>query len=309
MPHRDFPEYGPIQRRRGTQPAQHMATPIKDESYTGTTIPMRTQPRPGATPDPYLRESVHGSRSGRPAPRGPQSGYRPRRTGGGWWWKVPLMLLVLLGGAGFAGLAWLDQQYAERIYPNVALQGVNLSQKTRPEAEQVVQAAFGNFLSQPITIHYQGTTWQPTAAQLGIKVNVQRAVAEAYNAGRSNGLIDNLHQVATIYQRGLDLPLRITIDGQALQAYLQQIAAQVEQPSSEASLSIVDAQVQARNSVDGRMVLLDETATDIVSRIQSLQPQVVTLRTSQLKPQLSSDAIAEARRTTEAILKIGRAHV
>lgn len=302
MPHRDFPEYGPIQRRRGTQPSGHMATPINDESYTGTTIPMRTQPRPAATPDPYLRESGHGSRPGRPAPRGTQPGYKPGRSGGGWWWKVPLMLLVLLGGAGFAGLAWLDGQYAERIYPNVALQGVNLSQKTRPEAEEAVQAAFGNFLHQPITIHYQGTTWQPTPAQLGIKLNVQRAVSEAYNAGRSNGLIDNLRQVATIYQRGLDLPLRITIDGQALQAYLQQIAAQVEQPSTEASLSIVDAQVQMRNSVDGRMVLLDETATDIVSQIQSLQPQVVTLRTSQLKPQLSSDAIAEAQRTTAAIL-------
>ncbi len=302
MPHRDFPEYGPMQRRRGTQPSRPMATPINDDAYTGTTIPMRAQPRPGAA-DQYPREQSHTVRPTRASQRGGYGqSYGRRRSGGGWWWKVPLMLLVLLGGAGIAGLAWLDRQYAERIYPNVALQGVNLSQKTRAEAEQAVQAAFAPFLKQPVTIHYQGQTWQPTPAELGIKVNLERAVAEAYNAGRSNGLIENLQQVAAIYQRGLDLPLRITIDGQTLQAYLQGLAVEVEQPPSEAILSIVDAKVQARTSTDGRMVLLDETAAEIVRQVKSLEPQVVTLRTSDLRPQLSSEAIAEARRTTEAIL-------
>lgn len=307
MPQRDFPEYGPIQRRRGSQPTRPMATPMKDEPYTGATIPMRAQPQRSGGSRLHEPDQQAGARKGA-GPQRPPGGseygqsYGRRKSPGGWWWKVPLMLLVLLGGAGFAGLTWLDRQYAERIYPNVALQGIDLSQKTRAEAEHALTAAFDDFLRQPITIQYQGTTWQPTPAELGIKVNVQRAVAEAYNAGRSNGLVQNLRQVATIYQQGLDLPLRITVDGNALNTYLSTIAADVEQPPIEAALTVAEAKVQARDSVDGRMVLLDDTAADIVQQVKLLKPRAVTLRTADLKPLLGTASIAEARRTTEAML-------
>jgi vancomycin resistance protein YoaR len=50
------------------------------------------------------------------------------------------------------------------------------------------------------------------------------------------------------------------------------------------------------------MVLLDETAADIVQQVKSLQPRAVTLRTAELKPQLVTTSISEARRTSEAML-------
>ncbi len=212
------------------------------------------------------------------------------------------MLLVLLVGAGFAGLAWLDREYANRIYPNVALQGIDVSQKTQPEAEAAVKERFDSFLQQPITIKYQDQTWQPTPEELGMRVDLQRAASEAYNAGRGNGLIDNLVQVGTIYQQGLDLPLRITIDGAKLSQYVTSLATNVEQPPTEATLTIAEAKVQTTDSIKGRMVLVDETATEIAQSIQTLQPQVVTLRTTELTPRLSSESIAEARRTAEAML-------
>ncbi|MBV9788732.1 MAG: VanW family protein [Chloroflexi bacterium] len=280
MPHRDFPQYGPIQRRRGGSRPRPLTTPIQEDAYTGATIPMRAASR----------------RAGQaPAPN-------RRRSGRGWWWKLPLMLSVLLVGAGFAGLAWLDREYTNRIYPNVALQGVNLSQKTQAEAKAAVEQKFGSFLKQPITITYQGTTWQPTPEELGVRVDVDRAVNEAYNAGRGNGLVENLQQVGTIYQEGLDLPLRVSIDGNVLNSYLTGIVTELEQPPTEATLTIAEAQVQTTDSVKGRMALIDDTASEVVRSLQTLQPQTVALRTRELEPRLSSDSIAEARRTAEAML-------
>lgn len=233
--------------------------------------------------------------------RTPMSGGRPRRSRG-WWWKIPLLLVVMLAGAAFAGLAWLDQQYTDRIYPNVALQGVDLSQSTKVEAAQKVETAFGAFLDKPVTIKFQGTTWEPTAQELGVRVNLQQEIARAYNAGRGNGLIENVQQVGTIYQQGLDLPLRVSVDGNVLSAYLQRIAAEVDQPGREASLTIADAVAQTAESANGRMVLVDETMAEIEQALWTLQPQVVTLRTAELEPQLTSASIAEARRTVDAML-------
>ncbi len=278
MPQRNFPEYGPIQRRRGPVRPRPMATPMRDDGYTGATIPMRAPAR-RATP---------------PAER--------RRSGSGWWWKAPLIMLALTIGAALAGLTWLDREYTNRIYPNVALQGVNLSRMTLDEAQRSVEARYGAFLEQPITITYQGRVWEPTPEELGIHVNLRRAVTEAYNLGRGNGLVENVRQVASIYQQGYDLPLRVTVDGAMLHAYLQRIAAEVEQPGVEATLSIEGAQAVASDSINGRMVLIDETAADILRALRSLEPQAITLRTSEVKPQLTTASIAEARRTVEAML-------
>ncbi|WP_029215612.1 VanW family protein [Kallotenue papyrolyticum] len=278
MPQRNFPEYGPIQRRRGAVPPRPMAMPMRDEAYTGATIPMRAPRRQVAAP------------------------MARRRGGSGWWWKGALLLLVLLFGAAVAGLAWLDRQYANRIYPNITVQGVDLSRMTVDQAQRALEQKYAAFLERPITIVYQGRAWEPSAAELGIRVDLRRMVAEAYNAGRGPDLVNNLRQIAVISQRGLDLPLRLEVDGVALQRYLQRIAAEVEQPGREASLTIVDAQPRVSESVNGRIVLLDETASDVLRALQRLEPQTVTLRTAEIEPQLTSERIAEAQRTVEAML-------
>jgi vancomycin resistance protein YoaR len=280
MPQRNFPEYGPMQRRRSGARPRQMATPMREDTYTGPTIPMRTVARrPVAVP-----------------------ASRQRRSGSGWWWKAQLIMLALLIGAAFGGLTWLDREFSGRIYPNVSLQGVNVSRMTIDEAAAVAEERYGAFLERPISIAYQGRVWEPTAEDLGIRANLRRAVTDAYNAGRGNGLTENVTQVASIYQSGLDLPLRITVDGAALTSYLQRVAAEVEQPGTEAVLAIHDAQVQSSDSINGRMVLIDETTSDIVRSLQSLEPRTVTLRTSEIRPQLTTQSIAEARRTTEAML-------
>lgn len=278
MPQRNFPEYGPIQRRRGAVPPRPMAMPIRDEAYSGATLPMRVPRRQVAAP------------------------MARRRGGSGWWWKGALLLLVLLVGAAVAGLAWLDRQYANRIYPNITVQGVDVSRMTVDQAQRALEQRYAAFLERPITIVYQGRTWEPSAAELGIKVNLRRVVAEAYNAGRGPDLVSNLRQIAAISQRGLDMPLRLEVDGVALQRYLQRIAAEVEQPGSEATLTIVDAQPRVSESVNGRIVLIDETASDVLRALQRLEPQTVTLRTAAIEPQLTSERIAEAQRTVEAML-------
>jgi len=286
MAPRNFPEYGPIQRRRTSlehpRRSRPMATPNYDQPYTDATVPIRTLPRRVAAL--------------------PRTYEQPRR-GRGWWWKAPLLLLLLMASGAVAGLAWLDNQYRDRILPNVALQGVDLSKNSMPEAQRKIEAAFGDFLAEPIALTYQDRVWHPLPAELGIKVELQRALNEAYRFGRSNGLVANLAQVAQVYQQGRDLPLRITVDERKLSAYLQSIAAEVEQPGQEAALAIVEGRPQATESINGRMVLLDETRQDIQTALRTLKPQSVTLRTTELRPQLTTDGIAEAKRTVEAMLQ------
>src|SRR5919202_2929100 len=126
MKPQDFQDYGPIERRRrngrGLQP---MATPLRGDSYNGETIPMRAVTR-------------------RPPPRGSRTGC----------WLVPMILIIIAGATLLGGLSYLDQRYSGHIYPNVSVQGVNLSEMTPAQAERALHERFDRFLQAPLRFKY-----------------------------------------------------------------------------------------------------------------------------------------------------------
>lgn len=278
MKRQDFQQYGPAQRRGGnSRGLDPMARPIQPGLYSGETLPVYAATR---------RSS-------------------PRKSGGGWWWLIPMVTIIVVLAALLGGLTYLDQRYAGRIYPNVSVQGVALTEMTPAQAVQALRGRFDRFLQAPVRFQYMGRMWSPTADEIGLRVNLEADAAEAMRAGRGNGLLGDLQQIAAIYQQGLDLPLHISVDAGKLQAYIRGAAGDVEQPAREASLTIDPATgtAQVTDSADGRMLLLDDTVADALSGLETLEPQVVAIRTRTLAPMLASKGVAEAKRTVDAMLQ------
>lgn len=271
----DFQDYGPMRRRGRTTKPGDMATP-----YTGPTVSM-----------PVIRRG------------GPPSAQAPRSHGRAWAFLLVLLLLGGVGGGTYAGLRYLDQRYSGRILPNVAVQGVDLTEKTPEEATQLVRERFAPFLAKPVSFEYAGRIWEPSAEEIGVRVNVDEQITAAMHAGRDNGLFRNIVEVWRTYQNGLDLPLTVSVDGPRLQAYVGRIAAELEQPPVEAELGIdaVTAAINHVESREGRMALLDVTVEDVLARLPTLEPHTAPLHLTALKPSLTSAHVAEAKRTIEAM--------
>ncbi len=277
MEPQDFQGYGPIQRRgKPTRPRRDMATPQETPSYAGATLPIRTTTR-------------------RPPPR----------RGSSRWWLGPLIALIVVLAGLLGGLTYLDQRYAGRIYPGVSIQGVDLTEMTAAGAERAVHERFDRFLQAPLRFRYLDRTWEPTPDEIGLQVNIDAQVIEALRTGRGNGLLRDIQQIGIIWQQGLDLPLRITVDARKLQAYLLEIATPLEQPATEAALMIDPAAGTASSteSDDGRMLLVDDTLAEALASLETLEPQVVPIRTQTLEPDLATSDIAEAKRTVDAMLQ------
>jgi vancomycin resistance protein YoaR len=278
MPHYDISGYKLNWRQRRRAPVQREATPVQDHIYTSIVLP-----QPTAAPARSALPTRH-------------------RSNSRWLGVVMLVVLSALIGATAVSLVWLDRMYVGRIYPNVKLQGVDLSHHTLPEAKQTVQRTFHAFLQQPITLSYEDRRWQPAPEELGIAVDLDQSLVDTYNAGRGTGLLANIRPLIGLSQQRFDLPLQMEVDAERLRAYLQRVAAEVEQPAREATLTVTEHGVQSTQSAEGRMVLIDKTASEIIRSLQTYRPQVVVLRTRAVQPQVSKEAIAEARHAMEAML-------
>ncbi len=232
-----------------------------------------------------------------PAPhtRAPQQ--RTRRL----WFAVAAVVLLLVLAAS-AGLYAVDRSYAGRIYPNVTVRGVAVGEFTPGQARQTIEQRFAPFLAQPLTLTYGDHTWTPTLAELGVRLEVDRAVEAALAAGRDHGLFGNLREVFAVYQNGMEVPLHLTVNQQTMQSYVLQHVDQVEQPAVDALLTLNGTTITTAPAAAGQQVLISETLQEITAALQELDPQMIALRTRELQPRLSDATVSAAQASINAML-------
>jgi vancomycin resistance protein YoaR len=267
-----YQEYGPISRRRAAGLLEGDEPP--DENAPPTLAP---------PPE-------------RPALRGVER--RRRRRG-----LLGLLLLVLLGVGAFLALPYAANLFDDgRAMEGVSLQGQPIAGMDRAEIRAALEQRYGGFMRAPVTITFEGRTWKPTLDQLGVSFDLDQVAAEALAAGHRGGPIERIQELWAIWQGGLDVAPRVSVDAAKLQAYLSGIAADLEQPPRDAALSIAEGRVLPAAARLGRQALSDATAIDVLRALQRLEPQTVVLRTRTLEPVLTDTALAPAVDQARALL-------
>lgn len=264
MSEKYYQKYGPINRRRS------------DGELDDTPPPPPREPR-------------------RPSPR-PRR--RQRRSLAG-----PL-LFVVCAVAFVIALPYLTNI----LTPNQVLQGVRLQGEPiggmqRDVVRDQILRRYSTFAAQPITIAFEGKTWTPTADQLGIGFNIDTVTDAVVGTLRTGGPVERASGIWQLVRDGVDVAPPVSVDIATLQAYLTSLAAEVENPPQNASLSLAEGRVFPAPAQDGRQLLVDETAIDVVQALQTLQPQTITLRTRLLDPQVTNEEAQPAVDTAKAMLR------
>jgi len=277
-----YQEYGPISRRRA-------AGTLSDE-----------EPQFDSAPQPEIEPL--------PLERPTRRRIARRKRGG----LLGLLLLVLAGAGVFLALPYAVNLFAgDRAMDGVSLQGRSIAGMSRAEIRALIEQRYATFLRAPVTITFEGRSWTPTPQQLGLGFDLDQAAEQALAAGHRGGPIERVEELWAIWQGGLDVAPRLSVDAARLQAYLTGIAAELEQPPRDAALSFAEGKVLPTAARPGRQALADASAIDIMRGLQTLEPQNVVLRTRTLAPALTdagiAPAIADARALLAAPLVLRRA--
>ncbi len=208
------------------------------------------------------------------------------------WLGATLLLVLLLLALLVLWLLLSERTYAGRIYPNISVHGFDLGFHDIPSAHDAVDQHYASYLQQPVALVYGSQVWLPSAADLGMRLEVDTALHEAVSMGRTNDKVDSARTIAAIWTQGIDLPLRVSVDQQQMQHYLLSIAREVETPPRDAQVSLNGAQIVVMPEQWGQQVLIDETMHDITAALQGLQPQQITLRTREIVPTVRDSDIA-----------------
>ncbi|NJP04372.1 MAG: vanomycin resistance protein VanB [Chloroflexaceae bacterium] len=235
-------------------------------------------------------------------PTAPQS--RQSVPWGCWALRILLFPPILIGLLLLYGLYFFDQSFDGLVYPNIDVRGVVIGSMTRDEAIHAIEQHYADFLEQPLVVTYGVYRWKPTLKQLGVTLDIEGAVDEAFTLGRRHAdHMDELLEVAAMWQYGHEIPLHMQVDQQAIQGYLQQRVDMVEREAVDAQLLLNGLTVDALPAAMGRQALVSPTVDDITAALATMQPQTVAMRTRQIAPLLDDAVVADAQQQIATLLQ------
>ena len=154
------------------------------------------------------------------------------------------------------------------ILSGVSINGIPVGNQTRSEAWNTLRA---QYQAQSIDLVANGqVVASPSISELGINLDIQRLVSQAYQQGRQSNPLIGMFQILSI---DVDLPPMYTVEWSVAENYLNRAASDLEIPAEDARLAFADGQFVALPPVPGQTL---DAASTLAQWRQSLSDSTVS---------------------------------
>ncbi len=196
---------------------------------------------------------------------------------------LPVTLVVFGLVIGLALLGF-EVVYADRVYPGVHVQEIDLSGMTLEETHQILGEALRYAQEGHLQFTYKDQAWEFTPNDLGYRIDPSTSAEEAFGVGRQHWLPTNLVEKAQAWFSGVQISPVASYDERMALSVLQSIAAEIDQPVVEASLALQNTDVVVVSGQVGREVDIPGTLGAIAPTLLQMQDAVIPLLVEETEP-------------------------
>jgi vancomycin resistance protein YoaR len=177
--------------------------------------------------------------------------------------------------------------YANRIFPGVAVGGIDLSGQTPDQAVQTITSQFHYPQTGKIILMDGDKNWLATPTQLGYYLDIQSSVAQAYGVGRSGFFFFRFLDQMRARFMGINHSLFWINDQKTAQAFMLQVASEIKQPVKEASIQINGTDVEVASGHSGRDLDINATMAQVQKQLATQQDGILPVAVVETKPFIS----------------------
>ncbi|HEX2172137.1 MAG TPA: VanW family protein, partial [Dehalococcoidia bacterium] len=209
------------------------------------------------------------------------------------------LLLVLI-----AGFVFYQMSYADRIYPGVQVDGVDVGGYTRAEARAKLAEHVAQYTEARVTFRHGDQVWQPTLAEAGAVIDPQALTNLAYSMGRSGSPVQQLRKQYELFfeAQSADLP-KLTFNAADRRAYFGQLSKEIDRPAINSRVTIApDLTVTVTPSQVGRELQIDPAQNLLSGTVQEIAGRTYDLPVKEEQPKVNEAAVEPIRaRVTKMI--------
>jgi vancomycin resistance protein YoaR len=194
-----------------------------------------------------------------------------------------IALFVLAVALLFIGYnAW----YFGRIFPGVRVAGVDVSGMTRKQAELKLNQVVQYPIEGKLLLREGSKAWVAAPAQLGMLFDPAATAESAFRLGRTGGMDAILSNQLLAFQSGIDVAPVVILDERTAYRFIQALAAQVDIPPVEGTLSIEGMTVDASPGKVGNLLNVDKTLEAVSAQMQTFRDGEIPLVMESRSPQI-----------------------
>jgi vancomycin resistance protein YoaR len=229
---------------------------------------------------------------------GPQALERLRWLFFRWFLPTAMALLFLLA----IGLVVFRLAYEDRLYPAIVVGDVAVGGLTPAEAQERITERATALENGTISFSFGGQTWTPTLSELGVTVLLDESIEEALWLGREGSSASRLAFMGEILNVDQIAPLQTQIDQGTLNTWFDSIDRDLGQLPVNAQIEIDGSSVSVSPGTDGMGVDREAATAHLVHALSTLQPQMVSLPTAVLHPDITAGDLVSVRAEVEQVL-------
>ena len=216
-------------------------------------------------------------------------------------WLAPAFGVGAFAAVAIAAALAFQVAYADRIVSGVRVLGLDLGGQSPQDGKALLEASASQLSQQLVTLKGGGREWQFTASELGMRVDADAMVQQAYGIGRDGNPVQRVASQwgALLFGTRFASPL-LQFDADRQVSALRRIGADIDQPA-------LDARVDVQVARDGRVAVLvvpeatgqhlriPESAQRVSDVVSRGLPATVDLMVDLDKPTLTREAVEPVR--------------
>lgn len=212
-----------------------------------------------------------------------------------------LGLVLVISGSLFL----YQRTYAGKIYPNVSVSGIDLSGKTKNQAQTLLNKKISNIQQKQLVLSAGGKEVPVKVADTGLNYDINKTVSNAYAVGRSNKFLIQLYQsVKTVFAKN-NIAAATIIDQEKFNAFMAANIPNLNVDAKNAELKIENGVISSVNETPGQSVDTGDLSSQILaltSQDDNAQSYKIKLKVTPVNPVIKSTDLGSARSYAEGIL-------
>ena len=209
------------------------------------------------------------------------------------WVLIPALVLLFL-------LVRFEWAYRDKIYPGVQVMGIDLGGMTWDQAHQTLTQAASHYTPPPLALRHEDQIWPLSPEALGVQVQVEDTLTQAFALGRNGSPLDNLAAQWDAFWNGAVFQPTVTANPGMVEQTVREITAPLNHAVVESQVTLSELQVVITSSHPGQMVDVEATTDAIIRRIENGMGGLVDVRIQDLLP--AGTVPTTSKETIEATL-------
>jgi vancomycin resistance protein YoaR len=219
------------------------------------------------------------------------------------WLTAVLSLVTVAVASPIVALGLYQFEHVGKVYQGVSVLGIDLSGRTRDEAERLLTARSAELTAHPVLIRAGDNQWRTDWGKLGLTMPIRPIVDRALAVGRQGSILDQLYAQARALRGGRVIPTEETLDVDPIRAFVVSASTQIDRPVRNARLEMLpDLSFQLTTAQAGRRLEAEESLRLLIEAAQTGEP-AVDLPVSTLNPVTTDEMRLPAKAKAEKILE------